>query len=357
VWLNASGIAELRAHSFVAYVDEDGVVRLPKTEVGSVQVGSQVDPIKDRQDWGQVRVNQNPQDLSTSPAGLYLNGYPSGSDATWDWASGVQRPFINQGEGAHIYIVDTGILAEHQEFGGRVIVNVSFITGNSSAADCNGHGTHCAGSAAGQWRGVAVGATLGNVRVLSCGGSGSWSDVIAGFDFVANNQVHGKANILSASLGGGKTQSVDDSINACARAGVIPVCSAGNSNNNACLQSPGGAGMPVCVAATQAPSDGIASFSSYGPCVTVSAPGVNIHSSYWTSANSPTAYATLSGTSMATPLTAGAIAVYVTKIGEQPGVERVKQAIKDFGKPVVTGLTGLKINTTSLLIDARWNFQ
>jgi serine protease len=244
------------------------------------------------------------------------------------------------------------VLFNHQEFGGRVnpVQNMVSVGTPPAAGDCNGHGTHCAGSAAGAWRGVATGAAIGSVRVLNCQGSGTNADVVAGFNFVANNQASGVTNILSASLGGGKSTATDDAINAGANRGVVPVVAAGNDNNaNACNYSPAGAAQALTVGAT-ASNDGRASFSNSGSCLDVFSPGVSIHSAWYTG---NTAYNTISGTSMATPLTAGAIALYAS-IGSTPVTRsQVKSALNTFSYPnKVTGT--LLSGTPNLFINARW---
>jgi len=353
-YLSSEGVAAVRAHSYVRYVEEDQVMRLiDGYSAGSADElnASDVDFLT-RNDWGQIRTNQKANNLATVPAGGYNNNaYPSGSSTTWDWASGVKTAFINTGSRAKIWIVDTGVLFNHQEFGNRVTTVVNYAANNPAAGDCNGHGTHCAGSAAGTYRGVAPGAEIGSVRVLSCTGSGTNADVIAGFNYVANNQASGKSNILSASLGGGKSTATDDAINAGANRGVIPVVAAGNDNNaNCCNVSPAGATLAITVGATGS-NDARASFSNSGSCLNVFAPGVNIHSSWYTS-NS--AYNTISGTSMATPLTAGSIALYVTQFTSQPVTRTATVAAIDSTsvKNVVTGT--LLSGTPNYFINARW---
>jgi hypothetical protein len=350
-WILPEKVETILAYDFVKYVEEDQVMRAYA-------------PFTTRPDYGQTRINQKgAANLATVPANLYATSYPSGNNATdgtggWDWATTVKNNYRypNTGSSSRVWIVDTGININHQEFvtGGRsrVLVSVDYVNSTGGGVDCNGHGTHCAGSAAGQYRGVATGAEIGNVRVLNCQGSGTNANVVAGFNYVANNQAAGRMNILSASLGGGQSTTTDNAINNGANAGVIPVVAAGNdSNANACNYSPAGAAQAITVAASNK-DDTRASFSNAGTCVNVFAPGQSIHSSWYTST---TAYNTISGTSMATPLTAGAIAVYGTMSGNVgQRVAAVKTAIANTGtsgRLASVGLTG----TPNLIVNSQWN--
>jgi len=342
VWASPDVVRQLVAHDFVKYVEEDQVMRIAA-------------PFTARADWGQVRAAQKgTRNLATVPSGLYSGTtYPPAGNATesWDWTQAVYNGYNlnNTATRAKVWIVDTGVLPNHQEFanGNRVTTNQDYVGGG--ATDCNGHGTHCAGSAAGQYRGLGRQADLGNVRVLNCQGSGTNANVVAGFNFVGNNMKAGAANILSASLGGGASQATDDSINANNAKGVICVVAAGNSNANACGYSPARATGAITIGATQS-SDAMATFSNWGSCVDVFAPGVNIHSAWYTSA---TTYNTISGTSMATPLVAGSVAIYSTMGGNPPTPAAVRTAITNFGTRGV--VTGLPANTPNILINANWN--
>lgn len=345
VWASPDVVRQLVAHDFVKHIEEDQVMRIAA-------------PFTSRVDWGQMRVNQKgARNLATNPANLYGGTtYPNANNATdgtggWDWTtavSGGYRP-INGGQNAKIWIVDTGVLTGHQEFNGRVSTSRDFVNTSGNGQDCNGHGTHCAGSAAGRYRGVATGADIGNIRVLSCSGSGTNAGVVAGFDFVCNNKKAGATNILSASLGGGKSATTDNSINACANTGTVPVVAAGNDNNIACNYSPAGATGAVTIGATTS-QDGKASFSNYGSCVDVFAPGVSVHSGWYTS---NTAYNTISGTSMATPIAAGSIALFATSQTGGATPASVRSAITRTATSGV--ITGLPSGTVNLLINSNWN--
>jgi len=354
-YLTPEGVAAVRAHNHVRYVEEDQVMRIINDPAGVPETWNATeaaDPIKDRRDWGEIRVNQKARNLNTiNPAGLYASTtYPNAGTGTWEWASGVQNAWINTGSRAKIWIVDTGVYAGHQEFSGRTVTLTDFAGSPPAAGDCNGHGTHCAGSAAGLYRGVAFGADIGSVRVLNCQGSGTNANVIAGFNYVAANQVAGKSNILSASLGGGKSTATDDAISAAIGRGVVTVVAAGNDNNaNCCNVSPAGATGAITVGATGS-NDARASFSNSGTCLNVFAPGVSIHSAWYTGT---TTYNTISGTSMATPLVAGAIALYATQFTSPVTNAAVRSAITSTSvKNVVTGT--LLAGTPNEFLNARW---
>jgi subtilisin family serine protease len=207
------------------------------------------------------------------------------------------------GAGVRAYIIDTGILTSHTQFGGRASVGYDALGG--SGQDCNGHGTHVAGTVGGSTYGVAKGVSLVAVRVLDCSGSGTNSGVIAGMDWVTSNRV--LPAVANMSLGGGFSQAINDAVTRMTNAGVSLAVAAGNENQNACNTSPGSAPSAISVGATTS-SDARASFSNWGTCVDVFAPGNNITSSWY---SSTTATNTISGTSMASPHVAGVAALYL----------------------------------------------
>lgn len=216
---------------------------------------------------------------------------------------GVYR-YTATGAGVDAYILDTGILSSHQEFSGRLRAGANFVTkGKDNTEDCNGHGTHVAGTVGGTTWGVAKAVDLYPVRVLDCRGSGSWSGIIAGMDWVAANATG--PSVANMSLGGGANTSIDQAVARLTGAGVTTVVAAGNSTVDACTSSPARAASAITVAATDS-SDRRASFSNYGACVDVFAPGVNITSAWYRSSTSTN---TISGTSMASPHVAGAAAL------------------------------------------------
>jgi len=345
VWVptNGASLQAIREHEGTDYVEEASVVRTTA-------------PFTVRPDWGQVRGTTAARALDTVPSGLYNSQYPNaGSDTdSWNWTAGTygNYRFNNNGFRAKIWVVDTGVLTAHQEFvvGGnsRVTPAVNMINDGRNGQDCNGHGTHCAGSAGGNFRGIATGASLASVRVLSCAGSGSNADVIAGFNYVSSNQVRSgniHSNIMSVSLGGGFSQTSNNAVANAITNGVIAVIAAGNNNGaDACNYSPASTPTAITVMASDR-TDARASFTNVGTCTTIFAPGVSIHSGWYTS---NTAYNTISGTSMATPLTAGGAAVLASTYTSGPTPATIKTALVNAGSR--NFITNVPSNTPNVLL-------
>ncbi len=216
--------------------------------------------------------------------------------------------YPNTGSGVKAYIVDTGIRRTHTDFGGRAIVGFDAVTAGGTADDCNGHGTHVSGTVGGSSYGVAKGVTLVAVRVLDCAGSGTNAGVIAGVDWVTSDHLAGQLAVANMSLGGGFNQALNDAVTRAITDGVSFAVAAGNSNANACSSSPSSTPAAITVGATDS-ADARASFSNFGTCLDIFAPGVNITSA-WNTSN--TATNTISGTSMASPHVAGAAALVVS---------------------------------------------
>jgi subtilisin family serine protease len=210
------------------------------------------------------------------------------------------------GEGVKVYIVDSGVLSTHVDFGSRVVAGATAIDDGRGTNDCNGHGTHVAGTAAGTTYGMAKKATIVPVRVLGCDGSGSLSGVIAGLNWIAGDH-KGVPAVANMSLGGGKSDSVNNAVAALHNSGVPVVVAAGNSNADACRYSPASEPLAITVGATQS-DDNRANYSNIGKCLDLFAPGTSITSA-WIGNNS--AIRTISGTSMASPHVAGAAALFL----------------------------------------------
>ncbi|ENR2980145.1 S8 family peptidase [Acinetobacter nosocomialis] len=210
--------------------------------------------------------------------------------------------YSQTGTGTTAYIVDTGILSTYQEFSGRVLNGYTAISDGNGTTDCNGHGTHVAGTVGGTTYGVAKNVKLVPVRILGCDGSGASSNVIAGLDWILKNG--SKPAVVNMSLGGAASSSLDSAVENLYNNGYVMVVAAGNSNTDACTSSPARTSNAITVAATDN-TDTRASYSNYGSCVDIFAPGSQINSS-WIGSN--TATKVLNGTSMATPHVAGVVA-------------------------------------------------
>ena len=257
--------AETLSQDFrVKYVEEDGVVTADVTQSNPP--------------WGLDRIDQRNLPLSAT--------------YTYNWT----------GSGVRAYVIDTGIRTTHTQFGGRASNVFDAFGGNGS--DCNGHGTHVSGTIGGSTYGVAKSAMLRGVRVLDCNGSGSTSGVISGVDWVTANHIN--PAVANMSLGGGASSALDTAVNNLSNSGVPIAVAAGNSNADACNSSPARAANAITVGATTT-TDARSSFSNFGPCLDIFAPGSGILSSWF---SSDTATATLSGTSMASPHVAGVAALY-----------------------------------------------
>lgn len=262
--LSAQNLELLRANPAVKYIEQDGTVQANATQTGAT--------------WGIDRIDQR--------------NLPLNSSYTYDTtASNVTA-----------YIIDTGIRTTHGDFGGRAIWGTNQ-AGDGNNTDCNGHGTHVAGTVGSNTYGVAKGVKLVAVKVLDCAGSGSDSGVIAGINWAAANRT-GPA-VANMSLGGSATQALDDAVAGAVSSGLVMAVAAGNDSLNACNYSPARAATAITVGSTTS-TDARSSFSNYGSCVDIFAPGSSIKSTWNTS---DTATNTISGTSMATPHVAGAAAL------------------------------------------------
>ena len=266
--LSAAQLTALQHNPAVTRIEQNAKVHLDGTQSGAT--------------WGIDRIDQPTLPLSGS----------------YSWNA--------DGTGATAYIIDTGIDAGHPDFTGRA--QIAFDATGGNGVDCNGHGTHVAGTIGGATWGVAKNVALRGVRVLDCGGSGTWEAVIAGMDWVTAN--HAPSAVANMSLGGGFNQSVNDAATRMADSGVFTGIAAGNSSTDACSFSPASAANVTTVAASDS-GDNHAFFSNYGPCVEVYGPGVDITSSWMGGGTN-----TISGTSMATPHVVGIGALYKSSQGD-----------------------------------------
>ncbi len=265
IQLDEAAAKKLAADPRVAYVQQNRRISIDATQTGAT--------------WGIDRIDQRALPLSTT--------------YTYDTTA----------SNVHAYIIDTGILTTHSQFGGRAVSGYDFVDNDSNATDCNGHGTHVAGTVGGSTYGVAKGVALVGVRVLDCAGSGTDADVIAGIDWVTTNAI--KPAVANMSLGGGVSAALDEAVNNSIVSGVTYAVAAGNDNANACNYSPARVGPAITVGSTTS-SDARSSFSNYGSCLDIFAPGSSITSAWYTSTSATN---TISGTSMATPHVAGAAAL------------------------------------------------
>jgi serine protease len=246
--------------------------------------------------------------------------------------------FNATGAGVSAYIIDTGIRSTHSQFGGRVVLAYSSIGDGYGATGCHYHGTHVAGTVGGSTVGVAKGVTLYSVRVLDCTGNGTASGIIAGIDWVTAN--HRSPAVANMSISGGYLESMNIAVQNSINSGVTYVVAAGNSAVDACGYSPASVGSALTVGATTN-LDAAAGFSNYGGCVDLWAPGNAIYSAWNTDDNS---MGTASGTSMASPHVAGAVALYLQSNPGATPADVAQAIVSNTTSGALSGLLGSSVN-------------
>ena len=253
--------------------------------------------------------------------------------------------YVTTASNVTAYIIDTGIRTSHTQFGARATLGFDAFRKAAANGDCNGHGTHVAGTVGGSTYGIAKQVRLVAVRVLDCNGSGTTSGVIAGIDYVAGRKAAspGTPMVANMSLGGGASTALDNAVANAVSRGVVFAVAAGNSNVDACTASPARAPSALTVGATTT-SDARASYSNFGVCVDIFAPGSGITSS-WSTSNSATA--TISGTSMASPHVAGVAALYLS-LNPGASVAAVSSALVSNGTAGV--LSGAGAGSPNILL-------
>jgi serine protease len=266
--LSPAAVDQLRRNPRVKYVAEDGWATTGETQQNNAT-------------WGLDRIDQRALPLNTTFV------------------------YDPTGAGVNVYVIDTGIRTSHSEFGGRASVGADFINDGRNGQDCNGHGTHVAGTIAGTTYGVAKSANVIAVRVFGCSGGAAYSTIIAAVDWVTANAQ--KPAVANMSLGGGVSAPMNDAVAASIASGVVYAVAAGNESTDACTRSPASTPTALTVASSTS-TDIRSSFSNWGNCVDLFAPGSSITSAWW---SSDTQTNTISGTSMATPHVAGVAALYL----------------------------------------------
>ena len=287
--LNQGQLNALKHNPNVDFVEEDARVESSVTQSGAT--------------WGIDRIDQRSRPLS----------------GTYNYTSTASN--------VNAYIIDTGILPAHPQFGTRALAVYDAVS--TTGIDCNGHGTHVAGTIGSTTYGVAKGVRLRGVRVLNCQGSGTSSGVLAGIDWVRLNHV--KPAVANMSLGGGYSSAQNTAVTNLSNAGVFVAVAAGNENQNACNVSPASASAVLTVAASTS-SDARASYSNYGSCVDIYAPGSSITSTWLSNGTS-----TISGTSMASPHAAGVAALYKATYGDASQATINAWIVNNSTASVITG--------------------
>jgi serine protease len=287
--LSPEQLAKVRQDPNVAYVEADQVIA-----AGPIHAKA-TEPTADIDAWNLDRIDQ--RDLPGN------NNYNYTADGS----------FVNA------YIIDSGIWAPHPDFGGRVRAGFTSINDGNGTNDCDGHGTHVAGTVGSNTYGVAKNVGLVPVRVLDCNGNGSVSTVVAGVDWVTAN--HSAWAVANMSLGGAVSATLDASVKQSISSGVTYSVAAGNDDEDACLSSPSDVPEALTVAASDRADNRsvwdptVSAASNWGGCVDLFAPGTEVPSTFNPTLypDAPYYFVYLDGTSMATPHVTGAAALFLQK--------------------------------------------
>jgi subtilisin family serine protease len=313
--MSKTAVAELAQNTAVQYIEPDSIVSVGNTEFAlakTLQTGAT---------WGLDRIDQRTAVLNQ------------------------QYVYTYTGSNVRAYIIDTGIRLTHKEFGGRATSGYTSINDGNGTNDCHGHGTHVAGTVGGATYGVAKGVKLIAVRALDCSGNGSTSGIVAALDWITKNAV--KPAVINMSLSGSASPTMDTAVSNAIKAGISVVVAAGNSNANACYYSPSRVSNALTVGATTK-TDARASFSNFGKCLDLFAPGTDI-----TSAGISDDFSIMvaSGTSMASPHVAGAVALYLSKY-PTASYSTVASGIKSLG--TLNIVTNQGTNSPRTLLYTAW---
>jgi subtilisin family serine protease/fibronectin type 3 domain-containing protein len=290
------------------------------------------------------------QVIPDAPVGLFGTDEPASS---WglDRIDQAQTTLDNKynypnsaGEGVRVYVVDTGVQLDNPEFSGRTLPGFDATGSGNVATDCHGHATHVAGTIAGTKFGVAKKTSIVSVKVLDCSGRGSITGVVSGLDWIAANHPRGTPAVVNMSIGGGNTSTLTAAVEKLNSMGILNVVAAGNDNSDACNYSPASAPSAITVGSSDI-RDARSSFSNYGNCVDVFAPGSSIISAR---ASDPNGSATMSGTSMATPHVAGLAALY---LGQNPSASPAQATAAIRAGGILNGVNNALSPSGNILIN------